>query len=1504
MAAGATNQFTVTFTAPNITTGLTVTSTISSTTPESNTANNTATVVSSPVRSLQFNTLTAVCVNDVPYLQYNISTVNFTDTVATITFVKPVGATGTPTYAYGSQPLSTVAPGLLWPEAAVDGGGRGVAWPGWTFDGTTWLYDANNGLRPTVTLIVSVNPTITTSVSYPLATPACVSGGSPNVDMVTTVQLASGTSGGTSTGTVTYSNAGAVTATGVTATLQLTPGLTSVTVTASGTVTAAYSSATGVVTLAGIPAIMPAGQTLTLSLQVTAPPAITAVQATSTISGTLPDTNTANNTATAVVGSSQADVSVTISLPASASPNSVVAGTVVFHNTGNTQADNVTRTVILSGGTLTAVTGGTIAAGSVTATFPIANLPAGTSASFTFTYAVPAAGNVSATASIATSTTETNTANNVTTGVTFVGTAPPDLSVSLAVSPNPLTAGTNTVIVTVANVSGMASTGTLTVSLPNGATVGFTIATALSAGQTVSFSTTYSVPLLTTTAQTFSAIVTATTAPDINLPNNTTTLVATVGATLRGLAWIDSNRDRVYQAGEVLLPNLLVRLYNAGSVVVGTAMTGADGRYEIKGMLPGVGYRVEFYNCMTVGAAATCNAINTTPYNQAGTTTGGQPSTGVTATTTSATGEAIGQAITGITLYAGDNTVDQNLPLDPRGQVYDSVTRLPVAGATVRLNGPVGFNPATHLLDLNGAQPNNESTSDVNGLYQFIFINNPPAGVYTLNVVTAPAGYVTTPAVLGGVALPNVIANVPTSPYVVPNAATNMQPGYGAPGTPPVGVTGSAAVGAAGTQYVMTASFAFGVGYLGEVFNNNIPLDATAGGGGGGGIDLAIVKTGPAVIPAGGTGTYTLRVTNSGPTVAANANVTDVMPAGLTLLSATVEPVNALTLSVTPTGLAATTPGLAVGVSTVTLIVRAEPSAAGTTVTNVASVATSTTETDATNNSSSASTFIPGTDLSISKQGSATMAAGATASYVLNISNAGPSTASNVTVTDVLPAGLTLVSASVVSGSFTLVTTTAGLTALAGNMPVGAASIALTVNVGDTVIGTLTNVAGVTSTTPDLQPSNNTGSATSGILGADMGILKFGSPSISAAGTATYTLVVFNNGPSSAGNVTVTDVMPTGLTLIGAVASNGSLTLELTPDKLVATAGVMRIGTTATVTLTVQAAYTATGTITNLASVTSTTPDPTVTNNIGTASSTVKEVEPGVILVNKTGNKTVAEVGDSVQYTIRMRNTIGLPVTRITLEDLLPAGFRYILGTARLNGTALADPAGGVGRQLVFDIGTIPGSTVYELTYFVRLGVGSQQGDGVNRATAIFPGALGTPIRSNTAIFKVNVQGGVFSNEGCIVGKVYVDCDGNSAQNNEGGSRELGIPGVRLVMLDGTFIVTDNEGKYSLCGVKPQTHVIKVDKTTLPRGARLLPSSNRNAGVGDSIFVEMRGGELHRADFIEGSCSPEVLEQVKARRAQGGVNLPEADKLLPPVTPGSSPGTLTTPAPVQKGVIQ
>jgi hypothetical protein len=78
-----------------------------------------------------------------------------------------------------------------------------------------------------------------------------------------------------------------------------------------------------------------------------------------------------------------------------------------------------------------------------------------------------------------------------------------------------------------------------------------------------------------------------------------------------------------------------------------------------------------------------------------------------------------------------------------------------------------------------------------------------------------------------------------------------------------------------------------------------------------------------------------------------------------------------------------------------------------------------------------------------------------------------------------------------------------------------------------------------------------------------------------------------------------------------------------------------------------------------------------------------------------------------------------------------------------------------------------------------------------------------------------------------------------------------------------------------MCGLPPRSHVLRIDALTLPRGSRLVTSSNRNLGDAGSLWLDLKNGELHRADFIEGSCSNTVLEQVKARRAQGEVRAPE-----------------------------
>ncbi|HVJ38167.1 MAG TPA: SdrD B-like domain-containing protein [Stenotrophomonas sp.] len=285
------------------------------------------------------------------------------------------------------------------------------------------------------------------------------------------------------------------------------------------------------------------------------------------------------------------------------------------------------------------------------------------------------------------------------------------------------------------------------------------------------------------------------------------------------------------------------------------------------------------------------------------------------------------------------------------------------------------------------------------------------------------------------------------------------------------------------------------------------------------------------------------------------------------------------------------------------------------------------------------------------------------------------------------------------------------------------------------------------------------------------------------------------------------------------------------------------------------------------------------------------------LAITKTGDRQSAEIGDTVQYTITIRQTAGSALQTVNVVDRLPRGFTYIEGTARANGAAVAEPLGKPGPTLGFSTGPIQVGQQIALTYRVRIGVGAQQGDGINRAQAhgcsiaggcIDPVSLAPrsgSLPSNQAQYRVRVTGGVFASEGCVLGKVFVDCNANHVQDAE----EIGIPGVRLYFEDGTWLISDSEGKYSYCGLPAQSHTLKVDASTLPNGARLTTSSNRNLGDADSLFIDLKNGELHRADFIEGSCANPVLEQVKARRTQGEVRAPERENAQAPLRFSSKP---------------
>ena len=226
--------------------------------------------------------------------------------------------------------------------------------------------------------------------------------------------------------------------------------------------------------------------------------------------------------------------------------------------------------------------------------------------------------------------------------------------------------------------------------------------------------------------------------------------------------------------------------------------------------------------------------------------------------------------------------------------------------------------------------------------------------------------------------------------------------------------------------------------------------------------NLVIAKTGPASAAVGAPYAYQIVVTNDGGTATtADATVSDVVPAGLTIDSATGCTIAGQSVTcIVPAGLSNVAPN---NTASFTINVTPQASTAGTTVTNVASI-TGGGDPDCVAAGDCVSppvdTTIGAPNLVIAKSGPANATVGTAYDYVLTVTNTGSAaTTAPATVSDTLPTGLAINTA----GGCTF----AGLTATCA-VPTGlavGASASFTINVtpqASTAGTTVTNVASVT----------------------------------------------------------------------------------------------------------------------------------------------------------------------------------------------------------------------------------------------------------------------------------------------------------------------------------------------------------------------------------------------------------------------------------------------------------
>jgi len=381
--------------------------------------------------------------------------------------------------------------------------------------------------------------------------------------------------------------------------------------------------------------------------------------------------------------------------------------------------------------------------------------------------------------------------------------------------------------------------------------------------------------------------------------------------------------------------------------------------------------------------------------------------------------------------------------------------------------------------------------------------------------------------------------------------------------------------------------------------------------------DLSVNKTGPATANAGTDITYTITLTNNGPSNAASVSLTDAVPANTTFVSASQttgsgSPFSCTKPSVGGTGTVnCTLASFAPGSATFSITVHISPGATGTVISNTANATTTTTDPTPGNNTSTALTNVTASaDVSIVKSAPAAASNGSNLTYSINVTNNGPSDAASVTMADTLPPNTTFVSESQLTGPAFICTNpapggTGAVSCSIATLTAGtSATFSIVVQIAVAApLGPSSNTATVTASSADPNPANNSSTAVTSIVlaTADLSITKTPAPGPYGTGQPlTYTIVVSNGGPSTATAVTVTDVLPAGTTFQSATPSGAcSGTTTITCN-----AGTLANGASATFTLTVTLPSSP-GPITNTASVTAaaTTADPNPANN--SASSTI-----------------------------------------------------------------------------------------------------------------------------------------------------------------------------------------------------------------------------------------------------------------------------------------------------------
>ncbi len=248
----------------------------------------------------------------------------------------------------------------------------------------------------------------------------------------------------------------------------------------------------------------------------------------------------------------------------------------------------------------------------------------------------------------------------------------------------------------------------------------------------------------------------------------------------------------------------------------------------------------------------------------------------------------------------------------------------------------------------------------------------------------------------------------------------------------------------------------------------------------------------------------------------------------------------------------------------------------------------------------------------------------------------------------------------------------------------------------------------------------------------------------------------------------------------------------------------------------------------------------------------------GAVAVSKSSSLVNVTRGTLVPYTIAVTSVYAAPLSNINVVDRFPAGFKYVAGSARLDGTP-AEPLIN-GRELAWNGLDLQVTQTRTIRFLLVVGSGVSEGEYVNRAAVINAVTGGAVSGEATATVRVVPDPDFDCTD--VIGKVFDDANLNGEQD----AGEKGLFGVRVVTARGLAASADNNGRFHItCAVVPDADrgsnfILKVDERSLPSGYRLTTENPRvqRATRGKMLRVNF-GAAIHRVvrlDIADGAFEP------------------------------------------------